>query len=84
MKASIAFFFSLILGGCVAQSNSPTSVPASLLGVPTETQPVVCKKEKPTGSNRPVTVCRAVPGVIDREKTKRDMRVIQRQSEHLI
>ena len=46
-------------------------------------QKVSCKKEKPTGSNRPVMVCRPVPGAVDRELTNRDMSILHRQSEAL-
>jgi hypothetical protein len=83
MKASVVVILSLIVSACVVQSNSPTPVPASVVGAPAEPQAVVCKKEKPTGSNRPVRVCRAVAGVLDREQTERGMRVLQRQSEIL-
>jgi len=75
MKASVVVVLCLIVSGCVV---NPHSLPPTAADVP-----VICEKEKPTGSNRPVTVCRAVPGVLDGEDTKRDMRVIQRQSEQL-
>ena len=80
MKATVVLILSLIASGCAVQSHSPTPV-ASVDGVPAEPQSVVCEMEKPTGSNRPVKVCRAVDGILDREDTVRDMRKIQRQSE---
>lgn len=81
MKPSVVIILSVIVSGCVAQSNSLTSAPES--GAAAEQPAVVCKKEKPTGSNRPVKVCRAVAGVLDKEQTDRDMRVLQRQSDIL-
>ena len=81
MKPSIVVLLSVIVSGCVAQSNSLTSVPES--GAAAEQPTIVCKKEKPTGSNRPVKVCRTVAGVLDKEQTDRDMRVLQRQSDIL-
>ena len=83
MKSSVVVILSLIVSGCVVQSNSPTPVPTSVVEVPAEPRAVVCKKEKPTGSNRPVRVCRAVAGVFDREETERDMSVLHRQSDVL-
>jgi len=77
MKVSAIVILSLIVSGCVTKPNLAAPIVAS------EEQRVICQKEKPTGSNRLVKVCRAVPGVLDREDTERDMRVIQRQSEQL-
>ena len=73
MKASVVVVLCLIVSGCAV---NPHPLPPTVADVP-----VICKKEKPTGSNRPVNVCRAVPGVMDRENTERDMRGLQRQSE---
>lgn len=75
MKASVVVILSLMVSGCAANSLSSTPVAAS--GKP---QAVVCKKEKPTGSHRSVKVCRAVPGALDREDTRRDMGVLREQS----
>ncbi len=75
MKASLVVILSFIAGGCVVNPHAPVPTAANA--------EVVCKKEKPTGSNRPVTVCRPVSGALDQEDTKRDMGVLQRQSEKL-
>lgn len=75
MKSVVVVILGLVASGCVANSYSPP--------LAAENAAVVCKKEKPTGSNRPVEVCRAVAGVLDKEGTKRDMSVLQRQSEIL-
>lgn len=83
MKVPVVFFLGLIVSGCAAQPETPESVAAAPLGdAPVEPR-IVCKKEKPTGSNRPVTVCRQVAGAFDEEQTKRDMRVLQRQADQL-
>lgn len=66
---------SFIVSGCAAN-------PYSMAAATTDEQ-VVCKREKPTGSNRPVKICRPVDEALDREDTVRDMRVIQQQSERL-
>ncbi len=81
MKTTVILLSSFLLGGCVSQSAAPGSAEASLSGPIDSEPPVVCKKEKPTGSNRPVVVCRQVAGAIDREQTERDVRVLQRQTE---
>jgi hypothetical protein len=73
MKGFVVVVLSLIVSGCAASPYSPVATTADV--------PVICKKEKPTGSNRPVTVCRPVPGVLEREDTTRDMRILQRQTE---
>ena len=87
MKGLLAIFLALVGTGCVSQSYSPAPEPAQApLSVASESDvpnPVVCRMEKPTGSNRPVRVCRAAPGALDDEETVRDMRVLQRQSELL-
>jgi len=77
MKASVIVFLSLIVSGCAVEPDLTAPIVAST------PQTVICKMEKPTGSNRPVKVCRAAPGELDREEAKRDMRIIQRQSEQL-
>jgi hypothetical protein len=73
MNGFMVVVLGLIVSGCAAGPHSPIDTMADV--------PVICKKEKPTGSHVPVNVCRPVPGVFDREDTERDMRVIQRQSE---
>ena len=83
MKVPVVLFLGLIVSGCAAQPESPEAVAAAPFEEAPEAPKIVCKKEKPTGSNRPVTVCREVPGVLDREHTRRDMGVLQRQSEQL-
>ena len=83
MKASVVVILSLIVSACVVHSKSPAPGPTNVVGDAPEQQAVVCKKEKPTGSNRPVRVCRAMPGVLEREQTERDMRDLHRQSEIL-
>ena len=47
---------------------------------------VVCRRERPTGSNRPRKVCRTVSGVgdaMEQDAARRDVRALQRQSEIL-
>ena len=83
MKASVVVILSLIVSACVVHSKPSAPGPTNVVADTPEQQTVVCKKEKPTGSNRPVTVCRAVPGLLEREQTERDMRVLHRQSEIL-
>ena len=82
MRAPFSLFLGLVLSGCVFQPKTPEQIAAEPFR-PVEEPQVVCRKEKPTGSNRPVTVCREVPTAIDREDTKRDMNVLQRQSEQI-
>ena len=83
MRIPVVFFVGLILSGCAAQPETPESVAAAPIGDAPEAPRIVCKKEKPTGSNRPVKVCREVGGPLDQEQTRRDMSVLQRQSEQL-
>ena len=83
MKIPVVIFLGLIVSGCAAQPETPESVAAAPIGdAPVEPR-IVCKKEKPTGSNRPVTVCRQVAGAFDEEQTKRDMRVLRQQADQL-
>lgn len=84
MKGFMVVFLAFLLSGCVSQSNSSAPMPISVAGESIEPNAVICKMEKPTGSNRPTRVCRAVRGALDDEQTKRDMQVLQRQSEQLI
>jgi len=83
MKSPVFLTLGLILSGCIAQPPTPEAIAAAPLEDPGDEPQIVCKKEKPTGSNRPVTVCREVRGILDNEETRRDMRVLQRQSEQL-
>ena len=83
MRTPVAIFLSLVLGGCVAQPETPETIAAAPFDGSVEPPQIVCKKEKPTGSNRPVTVCREVAGPLDREQTRHDMSVLQRQSEQV-
>jgi len=83
MKELSAVFLALVVSGCVSQSYSSAPMPASVAGESSEPNAVICRMEKPTGSNRPVKVCRPAYGPLDDEQTTRDMRVLQRQSELL-
>lgn len=74
MKTLTIVLLTIVVSGCAANQYS---IPVASA----EDAQVVCKKEKPTGSNRPVKVCRPVSDAIDQEETKRDMRVLQNQSE---
>jgi hypothetical protein len=78
MRACVIVILCFVVSACV---TSPTSEPLGAYA--DEPQEIICRKEKPTGSNRPVTVCRAAPGILDKEDTKRDMKDLQRQSEQL-
>lgn len=77
MKKLMFVVLTVFLGGC---ANHLNSIPVAAA----EDTRVVCKKEKPTGSNRPVKVCRPAADAIDQEKTGRDMRVLQQQSEIIL
>ena len=81
MKTPVFLALGLMLCGCAAQTQTPVAVAAAPFEDSNAEPRVVCKKEKPTGSNRPVTVCREVADALDQEQTKRDIRVLQRQSE---
>jgi hypothetical protein len=83
MRAPVLLSLSLIVSGCIAQPQPPEAVAAAPFDGTVEPPQIVCRKEKPTGSNRPVTVCREVQSALDRENTRRDMNVLQRQSELL-
>jgi hypothetical protein len=83
MKELIAVFLTLVVSGCAGQPYSPAPMPVGVAGEPNEPNEVVCRMERPTGSNRPVKVCRAASGPLDDEQTTRDMRVLQRQTELL-
>ena len=78
MKAPLVVSLSLLLGACGAQ---PYSAPTVVAVTPGEEPKVICTREKPTGSNRRVKVCRPAADAVDRENTRRDMQVLQRQSE---
>ena len=83
MRALFVIFLGLVVSGCAAQPETPEAVAAAPIADSVEAPRIVCKKEKPTGSNRPVKVCREVGDALDQEQTRRDMRVLQRQSEQL-
>lgn len=83
MKGLIVVFLTLLASGCASQSYSSEPTPVSVAGESIDPNAVVCRMEKPTGSNRPVKVCRPAPGALDDEQTMRDMRFLQRQSEQL-
>ena len=83
MKALVIAVLAFVMSGCVTGSYSSPSVASNSTGVDGDPPSLVCRMEKPTGSNRPVKVCRAAPGVFDKEDTRRDMGVLQRQSEIL-
>jgi len=83
MRTSVVVFLGLLVSGCAAQPETPEAIAAAPFGDAPEAPQIVCKKEKPTGSNRPVTVCREVAGAIDQEQAKRDVRVLQRQADIL-
>ena len=75
--------FGLMVIGCATQPESAEAIAAESFASTGDAPRIVCKKEKPTGSNRPVRVCRQVGDPLDQEETRRDMRVLQRQSEAL-
>ena len=82
MKVPVVFFLGLIVSGCAVQPE-PETVAAAPFEDASEAPRIVCKREKPTGSNRPVKVCREVAGALDREQARRDMGVLQRQADQL-
>ena len=83
MRGAIVLLFGLIASGCATQPESAEEIAAQALASTGEDPRIVCKKEKPTGSNRPIKVCRQVSDPIDREHVRRDMGVLQRQTEAL-
>lgn len=83
MRTPVVVFLGLVVSGCAAQPETPESVAAAPIGTAAEAPRIVCKKEKPTGSNRPVTVCREVLGALDQEQSRHDLRTLQRQSDAL-
>jgi len=88
MKGLSALILTLVVSGCASQSYSHAPIPVaaadeSAADESVGSNAVICKMEKPTGSNRPVRVCRAEPGPLDDEQTERDLRALQRQSELL-
>jgi hypothetical protein len=71
---------------CIGCAFGPGSGRGELSSLPHQygdDQELTCRKEKPTGSNRPVTVCRRNTGEFEKEQVKRDMHVLKRQSEQL-
>ena len=82
MRAPVLLISSLVVSGCIAQPQTPEAIAAAPFDTESEPQ-IVCRKEKPTGSNRPVTVCREVASALDRENTRKDLDVLQRQADQL-
>lgn len=81
MKALIPVALTIFVGACASQPEEPQTASA-ILSVPERAeQQVVCTRQKPTGSNRRVKVCRPVGDAIADEHTRRDMQKLQRQSE---
>ena len=83
MRTPVLLSLGIVMSGCIAQPPASEAIAAASLDDPIAPPEVVCKKEKPTGSNRPVTVCREVQSALDQEHTRRDMKVLQRQSDVL-
>ena len=81
VRTLVVFSLGLFLSGCVAQPEAPEAVAAAPSDGPAQQPRIVCRKEKPTGSNRPVNVCREVSSAVDREYTRKDMDMLQRQTE---
>ena len=81
MRVVVPVAFAIVFSGCAAQpEEEPTA--STLLSVPEREEPkVVCTRQKPTGSNRRVKVCKEVGDAIDAEHTRRDMQTLKRQSE---
>lgn len=79
MKLFVAVASALFLSGCMHYPDSHTLSHANVAGQDSAS----CKMEKPTGSNRPIRVCRSTPDALEQDRTTRDMRTIQRQSELL-
>ena len=84
MRAPVVFFLGFIVSGCAITSPDPDAIAAAPFHSEPDPPKIVCKMEKPTGSNRPVKVCREVPSELDQEQTKRDMNVLKRQTEALL
>ena len=97
MKAIVVVTLSFIVSACVtntvseseravAENESPTFNAESVAVAPAKPQAIViCKKVKPTGSNRTRKVCRTVASLEHEQAAAReDMRVLQRQSDHLL
>lgn len=81
MKAAIIVALAVAVSACATQPEEPATASALLSAPEREESQVVCKRVKPTGSNRRVKVCREVGDAIDAEHTRRDMQTLQRQSE---
>ena len=84
MKALMILAGSIVIAGCAVDPYSPASLASNSASSSDDAPAVICRKEKPTGSNRPVQVCRAAPGTIEAEQTERDMKTLQRQSEMIL
>ena len=82
MKALIPVALMFLVGACASQPEEEQASASALLSVPDREEPkVVCTRQKPTGSNRRIKVCREVGDAIADEHTRRDMQRLQRQSE---
>ncbi len=80
MRALSILPMGLILSGCIVQPQTPEQIAALPFDSSPEPQ-VVCRREKPTGSNRVQTICRRVLTTEEEARTLNDMRRMQRQSE---
>ena len=81
MKTPVLLSLGLVVAsGCIVQPKTPQAIAAAPFDS-IEEPIVVCRLEKPTGSNRKVNVCREVPGALDQQQTRRTMRRLKRQSE---
>lgn len=84
MRTPIIAALTLIVSGCATQTDPDEPATASELMSAADDEPkIVCTREKKTGSNRLVKICREVANEVDRENTRRDMQVLQRQSDIL-
>lgn len=83
MRIAVVAVLGLAVSSCASQPKTAEEIAAETLASTGEDPRIVCKKEKPTGSNRPIKVCRQVSDPIDKEHVRRDMGVLQRQTEAL-
>ena len=83
MRIAVVLILGLAISGCASQPKTAEEIAAEALASSGDDPKIVCKKEKPTGSNRPVTVCREVSSALDRENTRKDLDVLQRQADQL-
>ena len=81
MKLTAILLLGLLAAGCVTDERASGTAGVQIVNVDGQPVEVVCRREKPTGSNRPVKVCRRVATTLEREKAKRDVRAMQRQND---